>query len=156
MDISHFFIAAFALLILPGPTNTVLAFSAEGLTPLRFTSLLAIAVSAYAAVVIAVSGIGGPLRHEHRTITQGVKLLAATWVSYLAIKLWAPYTANAACGYWRKATVCDYLAEPEGGHHRPHHEALTSGHHFAGRPLGFRADRNRYVKRLADSRTAHH
>ncbi|MBB5577604.1 MULTISPECIES: threonine transporter RhtB [Rhizobium] len=113
MDLLHFFIAAFALLILPGPTNTVLALSAEGLTPLRFTSLLAIVVSAYAAVVIAVSGIGGPLLHEHPAIAQGVKLLAATWVLYLAFKLWAPNTANAPVAIGRKQLFVTTLLNPK-------------------------------------------
>jgi threonine/homoserine/homoserine lactone efflux protein len=78
----------FALLILPGPTNAILAMASQGLTAGRAIMLLGTVVSAYLAIVVPASGLAGPFLHRHPLAAQSVKLASATWVFYLALRLW--------------------------------------------------------------------
>nr|WP_205925724.1 threonine transporter RhtB [Rhizobium leguminosarum] len=78
----------FALLILPGPTNAILAMASQGLTAGRAIVLLGTVVSAYLAIVVPASGLAGPILHAHPLVAQSVKLASAAWVFYLALRLW--------------------------------------------------------------------
>ena len=94
MNLPTFAIAVFSLLILPGPTNAVLAMASTALTVRRFLSLIAAVVLAYLATVGPVSSIAAPLLNDHPGIASIIKLISAIWVLYLAIKLWAPAPAG--------------------------------------------------------------
>jgi threonine/homoserine/homoserine lactone efflux protein len=89
MNLLAFSFALFALLILPGPTNTVLVMSAQGLKLQRALALLATVAVAYMTIVVPVFVLAGPLLHDHATVGKGVKLLSAAWVLYLAARLWS-------------------------------------------------------------------
>lgn len=88
MHLLPFAAGVFTLLILPGPTNAILAMASQGLTLGRAIMLLGTVVSAYLAIVLPVSGLAGPFLHDHPPVAQGVKLASATWVFYLALRLW--------------------------------------------------------------------
>ena len=88
MDLLPFAAGVFTLLILPGPTNAMLAMASQGLTVGRAVVLLATVLFAYLAVVLAASGLAGPFLIDHPTVAQGVKLASASWVFYLALRLW--------------------------------------------------------------------
>lgn len=88
MNLLPFAAGVFALLILPGPTNAILAMASQGLTLGRATMLLGTVVSAYLAIVLPVSGLAGPFLHDRPLVAQGVELASATWVFYLALRLW--------------------------------------------------------------------
>ncbi|NEJ24656.1 threonine transporter RhtB [Rhizobium leguminosarum] len=88
MHLLAFAAGVFALLILPGPTNAILAMASQGLTAGRAIMLLGTVVSAYLAIVVPASGLAGPFLHQHPLAAQGVKLASATWVFYLALRLW--------------------------------------------------------------------
>lgn len=88
MDLLPFAAGVFTLLILPGPTNAILAMASQGLTVRRAVVLLATVVFAYLAVVLAASGLAGPFLGNHPAVAQGVKLVSASWVFYLALRLW--------------------------------------------------------------------
>ena len=88
MDLVAFAISAFALLILPGPTNAMLVMASPGLPPARMGVLLAAVLTAYLCVIVPVSAFAVPYLHDHPAVFQGVKLISATWVLYLALKLW--------------------------------------------------------------------
>lgn len=90
MNLPTFALAVLSLLILPGPTNAVLALASTALTFRRFLSLISAVLLAYLAIIVPVSGIAAPLLHGHPTIASIVKLISAIWVLYLALKLWAP------------------------------------------------------------------
>jgi threonine/homoserine/homoserine lactone efflux protein len=88
MNLPTFVIAVFSLLILPGPTNAVLALASTTLTVWRSLSLIAAVVLAYLAIIVPVSSIAAPLLYGHPGIASIVKLISAIWVLYLALKLW--------------------------------------------------------------------
>ena len=88
MDLLPFAAGVFTLLILPGPTNATLAMASQGLTVGRAVVLLATVLFAYLAVVLAASGLAGPFLGDHPAVAQGVKLASASWVFYLALRLW--------------------------------------------------------------------
>lgn len=88
MDLVAFAISAFALLILPGPTNAMLVMASQGLAPARMGALLAAVLAAYLSVIVPVSAFAVPYLHDNPAVFQGVKLISATWVLYLALKLW--------------------------------------------------------------------
>jgi threonine/homoserine/homoserine lactone efflux protein len=94
MNLPTFVIAVFTLLILPGPTNAVLALASTALTVWRSLSLIASVVLAYLAIIVPVSGIAAPLLNGHPGIACIVKLASAIWVLYLALKLWVPAPAG--------------------------------------------------------------
>ncbi|MGO6712183.1 MULTISPECIES: threonine transporter RhtB [Rhizobium] len=88
MHLLSFAAGVFALLILPGPTNAILAMASQGLTAGRAIVLLGTVVSAYLAIVVPASGLAGPILHAHPLVAQSVKLASAAWVFYLALRLW--------------------------------------------------------------------
>ncbi|NKL36832.1 threonine transporter RhtB [Rhizobium leguminosarum bv. viciae] len=88
MYLLPFAAGVFALLILPGPTNAILAMASQGLTAGRAIMLLGTVAAAYLAIVVPVSGLAGPFLHQHPLVAQGIKLASAAWVSYLALRLW--------------------------------------------------------------------
>ncbi|EJC75203.1 hypothetical protein Rleg10DRAFT_3780 [Rhizobium leguminosarum bv. trifolii WSM2012] len=88
MHLLPFAAGVFTLLILPGPTNAILAIASQGLTSRRATTLLATVVFAYLAVVLSVSSLAAPVLRDHPPVSQAVKLASATWVFYLALRLW--------------------------------------------------------------------
>ncbi|MBW9052497.1 threonine transporter RhtB [Rhizobium mesosinicum] len=94
MNLPTFVIAVFSLLILPGPTNAVLALASTVLTVRRFLSLIAAVVLAYLAIAVPVSSIAAPLLNGHPGIASTVKLISAIWVLCLALKLWVPAPAG--------------------------------------------------------------
>ncbi|MDQ0559728.1 threonine/homoserine/homoserine lactone efflux protein [Rhizobium mesoamericanum] len=88
MDAYAFAASVVALLILPGPTNAVLAMASHGLSLSRMGVLLVAVILTYLAVIVPVSLFGGPFLQQHPAVSQGVKLASATWMFYLASKLW--------------------------------------------------------------------
>ncbi|WP_416067782.1 threonine transporter RhtB [Rhizobium sp. ZK1] len=90
MNLPTFLIAVFSLLILPGPTNAVLALASRALTVRRSLSLVATVVLGYLAIIIPVSSIAAPPLEGQPVIGAAVKLISAIWVLYLALKLWGP------------------------------------------------------------------
>ncbi|MBY3093581.1 threonine transporter RhtB [Rhizobium laguerreae] len=88
MHLLPFAAGVFMLLILPGTTNAILAMASQDLTVGRAVGLLATVISAYLAVVLLASGLAGSLLRDHPVISQGVKLVSASWILYLALRLW--------------------------------------------------------------------
>nr|WP_205919288.1 threonine transporter RhtB [Rhizobium binae] len=78
----------FTLLILPGPTNAMLALASQGLTVGRAVAMLLTVLSAYLAIVLPASGLAGSFLRNHPMVSHGVKLGSAAWVLYLAVRLW--------------------------------------------------------------------
>lgn len=88
MTLPAFCLAVFSLLILPGPTNALLALASHGLTGGRLVSLLGTVLAAYLIIIIPVSGIAGPCLLTHPAAAQLARIVAAIWVLSLALKLW--------------------------------------------------------------------
>lgn len=88
MTLLTFSLGVLALLIMPGPTNAVLAMASAGITATRLLSLLGAVLAAYLIVIIPVSGIAGPYLQAHPVVAQSVRIVSAIWVLSLALKLW--------------------------------------------------------------------
>ncbi|RUM25812.1 threonine transporter RhtB [Rhizobium vallis] len=109
MNLLPFAAGVFALLILPGPTNAILAMASQGLTVPRAITLLSTVVFAYLTVVLPTSGLAGPFLRAHPAVAQGVKLASATWVFYLALRLWGVGSAPVAAVGVRQLAVTTLL-----------------------------------------------
>ncbi|NNH29157.1 threonine transporter RhtB [Rhizobium sp. SEMIA 4085] len=88
---------AFALLAMPGPTNTLLALAAHRRGVRDLAILAAIVVAAYLMVAASLAVFAGAYLHSHPQIADDLKLVSAAWVLYLAFRLWfAPGSVSAA------------------------------------------------------------
>lgn len=113
MDLLTFGLGVFCLLVLPGPTNAVLALATSALTPGRCLTLVGAVVVAYQIMVLLVSGFASPIFHSHPEIAQAVKFLAATWVLALALKLWAPSQGGKAATVGPRELFVTTLLNPK-------------------------------------------
>ncbi|AGS25904.1 hypothetical protein NXC12_PE00769 (plasmid) [Rhizobium etli] len=96
----------FTLLILPGPTNAILAMASQALTTGRAIALLATVLSAYLSIVLPAAGLAGTFLRDHPLISQLVKLVSAAWVLYLAIRLWGTGSTRVeAVSLWQLAVT---------------------------------------------------
>ncbi len=77
-----------ALLISPGPTNTLLALGGAAHGLWRSSGLTIAAVTAYLLVVTPLALFGGNYLQDHALLAGAVKVVAASWVIYLAVRLW--------------------------------------------------------------------
>jgi len=88
MEPLAFAFTAFALLVLPGPTNTVLALSSDELGAARVLQRVAIVVFGYVVIAAPIALLAAPILQDHPIIEKAVKLVSAGWVVYLGYRLW--------------------------------------------------------------------
>lgn len=95
-----FCISLIAILLAPGPTNTLLALSGAESGAWRALRLLPLVALAYALTVVPLAGLGEGLLHRQHWLRAGMSLAAAAWVAWMAYALWrrAPDTGRAATG----------------------------------------------------------
>lgn len=88
METTRFTLAVLALLLTPGPTNTLLALAGmqEGLA--RAARLVPAELLAYLLVVLPLAAAGGALLARASLLAGAVTLGAALWVMWLAARLW--------------------------------------------------------------------
>jgi threonine/homoserine/homoserine lactone efflux protein len=93
-----FLFAVWALLLTPGPTNTLLALSGAATGLGRAVRLMPAELAAYLLVSVPLAVCGAELLAQWPDAARLLKLAAALWVSVLAVKLWrfeaAPGTAG--------------------------------------------------------------
>jgi len=87
--------AIMALLFTPGPTNTLLTVGAAARGWRASLPLLLGELSGYLSVVVPLATIAAPLFKEHPPLATGLRVLAACWVLFLAIRLWRISAAKA-------------------------------------------------------------
>ncbi|SCW81599.1 Threonine/homoserine/homoserine lactone efflux protein [Rhizobium mongolense subsp. loessense] len=88
---------AFALLAMPGPTNTLLALAAQRRGVWELAVLATTVVAAYLVVVVLLAVSTGAFLNSNPQIAAALKLTSAAWVLYLAFRLWsAPGPVSAA------------------------------------------------------------
>jgi len=95
MPDSLFVPAILALLFTPGPTNTLLTVGAAARGWRASLPLLLGELSGYLSVVVPLATIAAPLFKEHPLLATGLRVLAACWVLFLAIRLWRISAAKA-------------------------------------------------------------
>jgi threonine/homoserine/homoserine lactone efflux protein len=84
-----------ALLLTPGPTNTLLALGAAERGVKAGMRYAPSALAAYLIVVIPLATVAGEALTAFPTVALVIKALAAAWVFWLAVKLWRPDTGAA-------------------------------------------------------------
>lgn len=88
MGATEFLLATWVILLTPGPTNTLLALSGAQVGFLRSLKLLPAELSGYLLPVVPLAVIGTKLLDSWPGLASAIRLCAAIWVLYLAIKLW--------------------------------------------------------------------
>ena len=88
MTPAEFTLALSVLLLTPGPTNTLMALAGAERGWLGALRLWPIEAAAYALVTIPLAIGGTGIADEHGEMRLALSLLAAAWVSYLAVKMW--------------------------------------------------------------------
>lgn len=96
MSTLTFLFAVLALLLAPGPTNTLigLAGAQQGLH--RVARLIPAELAGYLTAIVPVALLGGQVLASAPGLATGLKLAAALWVMLLALKLWQASAADAA------------------------------------------------------------
>lgn len=83
-----FGLALAALLISPGPTNTLLAIGGASVGFRRGLPLIVAALAGYLLVIVPVAILGGPILAAQPAISAVLALASAAWVLVLAVGLW--------------------------------------------------------------------
>lgn len=94
MTIFAFVAAALALLIAPGPTNTLMAVAAAQQGLARVARLIPAELAGYLTVVLPLSYIGAQLFATLPWLVIALEACAAIWVMALAVKLWRQPAQN--------------------------------------------------------------
>ena len=112
----EFGLALFALLLTPGPTNTLIALAGAERGWRGALRLTPYEIAAYALVTIPLAILGSRLPTDQSALRHAVTLLAAVWVGYLAIRLWRIPTGDAtgATGSGALRLFTTTLCNPKG------------------------------------------
>jgi len=94
----EFLFAIWGLLLTPGPTNTLLALSGASAGLRRSARLMPAELAAYLLVVVPLALFGADLLARQPLAAGAVKLAAAGWIAFLAVKLWRVETAGTGDG----------------------------------------------------------
>ncbi|KDR90373.1 hypothetical protein L905_23500 [Agrobacterium sp. TS43] len=88
MSYPAFISAVFILLLSPGPTNTLMGLASARDNFWRVPKLLPAELSGYLTTILPLAWLGGELIGRWPETALVLKVAAATWVMYLAAKLW--------------------------------------------------------------------
>lgn len=88
MPTAEFAIALTALLLTPGPTNTLLALAGAERGWTGALRLVPVEAAAYGLVTLPLSLAGHTLLSEDGPFRMALTLIAAVWVAFLALRLW--------------------------------------------------------------------
>jgi threonine/homoserine/homoserine lactone efflux protein len=99
-----FLFASFGLFVSPGPTNGLLAAAAASAGRYEASKLLFAQSLGYLLAISMARFIAGPLISENLTIALTLKLVAASYLAYIAIRLWnvsnRASTPKQLIGFW--------------------------------------------------------
>ncbi|NTF17340.1 hypothetical protein G6L37_02770 [Agrobacterium rubi] len=98
-----FISAIVVLLAVPGPTNSLLFLSGADRGFRKSLRLLIGESAGYLAVIVPIAVFAAPYLNEHPAASSTLKLAAASWIMFLAVKLWrrppaAPGTSSVTIG----------------------------------------------------------
>jgi threonine/homoserine/homoserine lactone efflux protein len=88
VTLAVFALAALALLVSPGPTNTLLFVSGAGVGLRASLRLIPAELIGYLSAIIPLALFGRPFLAAHPRLEQGVAVAASLWVLSLAFSLW--------------------------------------------------------------------
>lgn len=109
MPLLPFVLSILALLLTPGPTNTLLAIGGAAQGFRRALPLVAAELSAYLLVVTPLATIAAGFLTAYPMIAIALKACSATWILFLAIRLWLPQRENLASVSFRSVFVTTLL-----------------------------------------------
>ena len=111
----EFALALAALLLAPGPTNTLLALAGAERGWAATARLLPVVGLAYAASVLPLALAGEVVIPEGTALRNVVTLMAALWVAALAVRLWRlPRQGMAAAAVSGRTLFITTLVNPKG------------------------------------------
>lgn len=115
MDLFGFVVALALLLVVPGPTNAVLAIVGAERGFRRGLPLALAVLAGYLAVVLPVALLAAPFLEARPPIADAVKLIAAAWVLLLALRLWSSKAgARSSVSLSAGAVLATTLLNPKG------------------------------------------
>jgi threonine/homoserine/homoserine lactone efflux protein len=94
----EFALPLFALLLTPGPTNTLIALAGAERGWRGALQLTPYEIAAYMLMTIPLAILGSRLPADQSMLRHAITLLAAVWVGYLAIRLWRLPAPDAEAG----------------------------------------------------------
>lgn len=103
-DLSAFLVGSLALLATPGPTNTLLAASGAALGVRASLRLIPAELAGYLAATGLLSALAVPLMAQVPVLVPGLKLAAALFLVWSAVRLWRTAGRHAAAGLPPPAT----------------------------------------------------
>jgi threonine/homoserine/homoserine lactone efflux protein len=89
MNLALFLWTSAVLLLVPGPTNTLVCIGASQKGVRGFPRFLRAELSGYASVIIPLGMLSGWLGQSFGTALTAVRLVAASWVLVLAVRMWS-------------------------------------------------------------------
>jgi threonine/homoserine/homoserine lactone efflux protein len=95
MSPDTFALALFALLLTPGPTNTLMALAGAERGFRGALRLIPIEAAAYIAVTLPLAMAGSQLAAGHEKLHQAVTIVAAAWITVLAVTMWRTPSGHA-------------------------------------------------------------
>ncbi len=96
MTLAGFVLAVLALLLAPGPTNTLMGVAGARHGPGRVLRLLPAELAGYLTVILPLAFLGAPLLAAAPVLASLLKLASALWVAVLALRLWRVRAGAAA------------------------------------------------------------
>jgi threonine/homoserine/homoserine lactone efflux protein len=98
MALTAFVLAVLALLLAPGPTNTLMAVAGAERGVRHVVRLLPAELAGYLTTVLPLAFLGGQVIEGAPGLAVALKLAAAVWVMVLAVRLWRAAPGDAATG----------------------------------------------------------
>jgi len=89
-----FLLAVFALLAVPGPTNTLLAASGASVGFRRSVAIIPAEIGGYAIAIALLMAVFGPLATAHPVLTILSRLAASFYLAWSAVSLWRHAAAS--------------------------------------------------------------
>lgn len=98
MTLSIFFSAVLAILIAPGPTNTLMSVAGAQSGVRRVVRLLPAELFGYLTTILPLAYLGAAVLDRHPAAALTLKVAAAAWVMFLAVRLWGRWGDSDASG----------------------------------------------------------
>lgn len=114
MSFTVFLSGVMALLLAPGPTNTLIALSAASSGFRKTLRLIPAELAGYLVTVLPLAGMGAALLTQWPATRTALTVLAALWVMALALRLWRQAGATAGAGQIAPTTLfCTTVLNPK-------------------------------------------
>lgn len=94
MTVGEFILVVLSILLMPGPTNTLIALASTQVGFRRALNLLPAEICGYLSAVLPIAYLGTMLLERFPKISPLLHLASASWVMWIAINLWRQSVAD--------------------------------------------------------------